>query len=97
MLNEASNELMRIFDRDISRDCRRSFTTLILKKSLTDDTSNARQLYASSISKIQIADKRKMIEEEKIIHANSSVNNVCTKEEFNGDSDEICYSLLLSI
>ncbi len=97
MLNEVSNESMRIFDRDISRDCRRSFTTSISKKSLINDMSNARQLYASSISKIQIADKRKMIEEKKIIHANFSVNNVCTKEEFNDDSDEICYSLLLLI
>ncbi len=97
MLNEASNESVRIFDRGTSRDCRRPSTTSTSKKPLTGDTGNARQLYASSISEIQVADKKEMVEEGKIIHADSSVNNVCTEGEFNGDSGEICYSLLLSI
>lgn len=48
MLNEVSNALVSIFDHDISRDCKKSSTS---KKSLTGDTDNTRQFYASRILK----------------------------------------------
>ncbi len=94
MLNKISDESRRNIDTDNER----FFITSTSRKSLTDDLNDFRELYAFSLSEIQLRKKKEDEEEEQMI--------LCMKEEIDDVSNEtkclpnysiFCRSLLFSV
>ncbi len=95
ILNETSSESRQILNCNTSASNERFFITSTARKSSIDDLNDLRELYAFSLSDIQVAKKQEKKEEEMIFMNSDVILNM--KKEIDDASDETRILLNCSI
>lgn len=98
MLNEISSESRQLLNCNTDISNEKFFITSTLRKSLIDDLNNFKELYAFSLSEIQVKKKKEDEEEEEMIfRMKKEIDDVSDEIKCSLDCSIFCRSLLFSV
>ncbi len=98
MSNEILSESRQLLNRNTDTSNERLFITSISTKSLIDDSNDLRELYAFSLSEIQVKNKKEDEEEEEmILRMKEEIDDVSDETRCFLDCSIFCRSLLFSV
>ncbi len=98
MPNEVSSEPRQLLNRNTGTSNERPFITSTSRKPLIDDSNDLRELYAFSLSEIQVGKKKEDEEEEEVIlRMKEEIDDVSDETRCPLDCSIFCRPLLFSV